>query len=112
MIKAYKYYYNEKEKLVELLEFLVKDQCDFSNEPETNFAEGVNAHNINHENALLACHKFNDDIARGKLMIQKCKDCGIYFLITKDEKEWFESRNLFVPKRCCKCRIKRKYKEN
>ena len=39
-----------------------------------------------------------------------CKDCGEEFTITVDEKEFYESKNLLLPVRCCYCRKNRKYR--
>lgn len=47
------------------------------------------------------------------LYIEKCKDCGRYFVINKEEYTWFKTRDLVLPKRCKFCREKRKNnKEN
>lgn len=37
-----------------------------------------------------------------------CKDCGASFVITEDNKKWFEERKLYLPERCEACRKKRK----
>lgn len=37
-----------------------------------------------------------------------CKDCGASFVITEDNKKWFEDRQLQIPERCEACRKKRK----
>lgn len=37
-----------------------------------------------------------------------CKDCGAAYFLTRDEKDWFNSRGLVAPKRCCRCRRARK----
>ena len=37
-----------------------------------------------------------------------CKDCGKEFTVTVGEKEFYESKNLFLPVRCSSCRKKRK----
>ena len=39
-----------------------------------------------------------------KIIVQRCKDCGKYFVITKAEWDWFKGRQLNVPKRCRSCR--------
>lgn len=39
-----------------------------------------------------------------------CKDCGEEFTITVGEKEFYESKNLLLPVRCCYCRKNRKYR--
>lgn len=40
--------------------------------------------------------------------IIKCKDCGEEFFIADDERKFFESKGLHLPKRCSVCRNKRK----
>lgn len=37
-----------------------------------------------------------------------CKDCGEPFLMTYNEVQFYENRNLHIPKRCKACREKRK----
>lgn len=37
-----------------------------------------------------------------------CKDCGETFTITAGEQEFYENRDLALPKRCRKCRRLRK----
>jgi len=37
-----------------------------------------------------------------------CKDCGTEFVITEDNKKWFEARQLHLPERCAACRKQRK----
>lgn len=44
----------------------------------------------------------------GAAMILKCKDCGEEFTITVGEKEFYESKGLFLPVRCSFCRRYRK----
>ena len=41
-------------------------------------------------------------------MTLKCKDCGEEFTITVGEKEFYESKSLFLPVRCSSCRKNRK----
>ena len=41
-------------------------------------------------------------------MTLKCKDCGEKFTITVGEKEFYESKGLFLPVRCSSCRKNRK----
>ena len=40
--------------------------------------------------------------------IVKCKDCGKEFTITASEQEFYESKELALPKRCADCRKARK----
>ena len=44
-------------------------------------------------------------------MVVKCKDCKEYYILTKSEIGWFLNRDLFVPCRCHRCRIKRRSKK-
>lgn len=44
----------------------------------------------------------------GAAMTLKCKDCGREFTITVGEKEFYESKSLFLPVRCSSCRKNRK----
>lgn len=45
-------------------------------------------------------------------MTLKCKDCGKEFTITVGEKEFYESKGLFLPVRCSSCRKNRKENGN
>lgn len=42
----------------------------------------------------------------------KCVDCGNTFSITTEEKQWYEEKGFKVPKRCKKCRERRKAERN
>lgn len=39
---------------------------------------------------------------------KKCKECGVEFTITEENKKWFEEKGLHLPERCEDCRKKRK----
>lgn len=41
-------------------------------------------------------------------LVQKCSDCGEYFLLSTNSILWFEERGYKIPKRCRCCRKKRK----
>ena len=41
-------------------------------------------------------------------LVQICKDCGKEFTITASEQEFYESKELALPKRCADCRKARK----
>lgn len=45
-------------------------------------------------------------------MKKKCVQCGKTFEISKSEKQFFESKNLTLPKRCRECREKNKNSDN
>jgi hypothetical protein len=34
----------------------------------------------------------------------RCKDCGEEFVLSANERRWFEGRGLQLPKRCVPCR--------
>lgn len=42
------------------------------------------------------------------VVVRKCKECGEYYMITKQEYDWFKERELAAPRRCNTCRIKRR----
>lgn len=37
-----------------------------------------------------------------------CKDCGVEFEISAEEKRWYEDKGFEIPKRCPNCRKQRK----
>jgi hypothetical protein len=39
---------------------------------------------------------------------KKCKDCGAEFVITEENKKWYEDKGFQLPERCADCRAKRK----
>lgn len=45
-------------------------------------------------------------------LVQVCKDCGNEFTITVSEQNFYESRELALPKRCEACRKARKMATN
>lgn len=45
-------------------------------------------------------------------LVQVCKDCGNEFTITVSEQNFYESRELALPKRCETCRKVRKMVTN
>ncbi len=55
--------------------------------------------------------EYNELIRTNSVDILYCKDCRKYFILTKSEKEWFESRGLDLPRRCPRCRNKNKDKK-
>ena len=40
--------------------------------------------------------------------VERCKDCGTLFEISKNEQRWYETKSLAMPKRCVECRRKKK----
>lgn len=45
-------------------------------------------------------------------MVVKCRDCGTEFVISEEEKEWYENKNFVLPTRCKDCRQKRRQNNN
>lgn len=39
---------------------------------------------------------------------ETCKECGVTFDITQEEKAWYEEKGWDLPKRCVKCRKARR----
>ena len=37
-----------------------------------------------------------------------CLDCGLVFILTPEECDWYKERNYNLPKRCPRCRKKRR----
>ena len=37
-----------------------------------------------------------------------CKDCGQPFIFSEGEQEYYQDRGLAIPKRCSRCRLKRR----
>ena len=48
------------------------------------------------------------NIETKKSIYVKCVGCGDEFILEAKEQEWYESRQLFIPKRCPACRLSRK----
>lgn len=107
-MKAYKNYVNEETMKIDTIEFDVDNEFDFSHDPVTNFCDSDNGHNVSRDTNMEYIEELNKEIESGEHSLLKCKDCERYFLLPRSEKEWFSSRGLIVPKRCPKCRSKRK----
>lgn len=45
-------------------------------------------------------------------IIKDCKDCNTSFIITEEEKKWYESKHFELPERCSCCRAKRRVAKN
>lgn len=41
-------------------------------------------------------------------LVVDCTDCGEEFILSAEEKEWFDSKDFHYPKRCKECRDARK----
>lgn len=107
-MKAYKNYVNEETMKIDIVEFDIDYEFDFSHDPVTNLYDSDNGHTIHKDAKLEDLEKLNKEIEQGDFSLLKCKDCNRYFLLPKDEKEWFEERGLVAPKRCPACRRKKK----
>lgn len=107
-MKAYKSFVNEETMKIDSIEFDIDNELDFSHDPVTNFCESDNGHSTSKSNTIEWVEELNKDIESGEQSLLKCKDCNRYFLLPRGENEWFKSRGLIIPKRCPKCRSKRK----
>ena len=108
MQQAYKLFYNEETNQVDYKVFYLKHANDFSNEPETNFYEALHCHCVSVDSAIEASCSYTNAMHKGSVKLHKCKDCGIFFLTDCNEETWYKNRGLTLPKRCIKCRKKRK----
>lgn len=106
-MKAYKKCVNEETMKIDIVEFDIDNPFDFSHDPVTNLYDSDNSHSLEKE-IITYAESLNAKIDRGDYSLMKCKDCNRYFLLPKSEKEWFEERSLAVPKRCPRCRSKRR----
>lgn len=66
--------------------------------------------NAFYDTGITAMQTMNHKLENGEIFVVKCRDCNNLFVQTKDEREWFLSNNLQIPKRCEKCRSARKNK--
>ena len=107
-MKLFKHIVDEKTKLVEVIEFEAKNEFDFNNDPVTNFTESENTHSSDKDSAYEWARELNEDIENGSYKLLKCKDCDMYYLLPSSEEDWFIANNMIPPKRCPKCRKKRK----
>lgn len=109
-MKAFKMCYNEETGKVDYVEFEIKHEFDFSNDPVTNLVDTDDGHTCDNYHFFDDLEDINREIGQGETEVVKCKDCGRYFILPRSEKEWFEDRDLNVPRRCVPCRNKRKKK--
>ncbi len=108
-MKAYKTFFNEETGKFDYIEFDIDHEFDFSHDPQTNFTESDNGHTCIKESFMEGLKKDNEKIESGEWKVLKCKDCGRYYVLPKEE-EWFVDRGLNPPKRCVSCRGKKKTK--
>jgi hypothetical protein len=45
------------------------------------------------------------------ILVQRCRECGNYFAMNANEIEWYQNKDMSVPKRCYRCRKARKKDE-
>lgn len=43
-------------------------------------------------------------VAEGKISVHRCRSCGLYFTISKEDEGWFTNHELGVPRKCYCCR--------
>lgn len=55
-----------------------------------------------------AVRNHNRDLANGKEIMRRCKDCGKFFFMTDKEAKWYKEKDLELPKRCSVCVSKRR----
>lgn len=106
-MKIWYLYYNENEKRIDYKEDelpIIAAEQDFP----SNIDEEQHQAFTREQDAIAAADAANEELKTDELHIRKCKDCGIYYYTTWREEAWFESLNLLMPKRCKKCRRKRR----
>lgn len=85
---------------------------DYRTHVETTAGDSTTHWNAEYKTACAAVENLNsklkqniDTLVNGQdFIVRTCKECGEYFLITKDHVDWFTSRKLHVPCRCERCR--------
>lgn len=112
-MNIWKLNYNEKENRVEVVTFSVSrdfasDPYNSDEAPKTNIVEQDRGCFLGEAHAIRGSICENEMIQNGDLVYLKCKDCGRYFCLGNREKEWFQSRDMALPKRCTPCRKKKK----
>lgn len=93
-MKGHRCYFDENEKQFKV-EFAQTEAKGYSDEEYWN---------ADLNNALRSVEKDNKNLN----YFHKCIDCGHYFWLLSEEMEWFTNRNLAMPKRCPKCRRRKK----
>ena len=79
---------------------------------DTTASDSTTHWNAEYETACAAVQSLNSKLKQNidmlvdgqDFIVRTCKECGEYFLITKDHVDWFTSRKLRVPCRCDRCR--------
>ena len=83
MIKAYKKYFNEDKGAIDLIEYEVKRENDFSREPATNLADAAYSHFVSKSLADESVKKLNEELIVGKSKLGVCSRCSRYYLLIK-----------------------------
>ena len=110
-MKIYKEYWNEEFKEVRYRELDIVNR-NTSTINETNCTEFQHTYYDDEKYAIKGAASYNQDVKDGKLFFYKCKDCGIFFILTDEEKKWYTDRDMQIPKRCDSCRRKRRGGKN
>lgn len=103
---GYKVYFDGKEFVME----------EIKTTAQSTPSDSVVHWNAGYETAKDAVKNLNKSLKRNideldhdkDFVINTCKDCKEYFMVTKQYIDWFKSRDLKVPCRCNKCRSERK----
>lgn len=93
-MKGHRCYFDENEKRFKV-EFSQSEAGGYSDEEYWN---------TDLNNALISVENNNKQLQ----YFHKCPDCNHYFWLLPQEMDWFTNRKLSMPKRCPKCRKKRK----
>lgn len=107
-MKAYREIWDEENNRFDYIAFEIKHEFDFDSAPETNLYDSENVYKLEEKYMIKGVMKDNERLRSGEYKVIKCKDCGKYFILTLDEKIWFEDRGLSAPRRCQRCRGKRR----
>lgn len=107
---VYKLNWNEEENKFEVLSY----ERDAESEPKSNIVgqnDGIfSSHLENPQIANLMTMAATTLLAEGSISMNKCRECGCYFTVSKEEADWYISKELGVPKRCYSCRRANKKK--
>lgn len=53
--------------------------------------------------------KYNEDVeSNATVEVITCKDCGVSFILTRGEADFFDKLNFPHPQRCKACRLRKK----
>lgn len=108
---AYKLNWNEEEKIFTVANVEETEGGGKSNIVGEN--DGMMPVCVNNSQvANLMCWNANIQVAEGIIAVIRCRECGLYFLVTKNDVEWYENKGLDAPKRCICCRKARSRKEH